>query len=74
MKRVDLSKARALPGPAGSVTILHPFCVHGSASNDSNRNRALLVVGFDSGDAVPIHPIPAANELTGTFVRGKQPD
>jgi ectoine hydroxylase-related dioxygenase (phytanoyl-CoA dioxygenase family) len=74
LKKVDLSKAKALPGPAGSVTILHQFVVHGSARNDTDRNRALLVVGFDPGDAVPIHPIPAHNELTGTYVRGKQPD
>ena len=74
MKNVDVSKAEVLPGPAGSVTILHQYVVHGSARNDSDRNRALLVVGFDAGDAVPIHPIPSANEFTGTFVRGKQPN
>jgi ectoine hydroxylase-related dioxygenase (phytanoyl-CoA dioxygenase family) len=74
MKKVDLSKAKSLPGPGGSITVLHHYVVHGSARNNSDKNRALLVAGYDPGDAIAIRPTSMVNQYTGTFVRGEQPD
>ena len=73
MKKVDLSTAQALPGPAGSVTVLHHYVVHGSNQNNSDINRALLVAGYDAGDSLAIRPTSMVNQYTGYFVRGRQP-
>jgi ectoine hydroxylase-related dioxygenase (phytanoyl-CoA dioxygenase family) len=74
MKKVELSKATSLPCPAGSVTLLHQYVVHGSPPNNSAKNRALMVVGYDAGDSVAIRPTSMVNQYTGVFVRGQQPD
>ena len=51
---VDYSKAVALTGKAGSITVHHVRAVHGSAPNVSDRDRRLLLFQFRAADAWPI--------------------
>jgi phytanoyl-CoA hydroxylase len=59
---VDYSKAIALTGKAGSITVHHVRAVHGSAPNVSDRDRRLLLFQFRSADAWPILGFPAGIE------------
>jgi phytanoyl-CoA hydroxylase len=51
---VDYSKAIALTGKAGSITVHHVRAVHGSAPNVSDRDRRLLLFQYRAADAWPI--------------------
>ena len=51
---VDFSKAVALTGAAGSITVHHVRAVHGSAPNVSDRDRRLLLFQYRAADAWPI--------------------
>jgi ectoine hydroxylase-related dioxygenase (phytanoyl-CoA dioxygenase family) len=55
---VDFSKAIALTGNAGSITVHHVRAVHGSAPNVSDRDRRLLLFQFRTADAWPILGFP----------------
>jgi phytanoyl-CoA hydroxylase len=59
---VDFSKAVALTGRAGSITVHHVRAVHGSAPNVSDRDRRLLLFQFRAADAWPILGFPAGIE------------
>lgn len=59
---IDFSKAIALTGPAGSITIHHARAIHGSAPNTSNRDRRLLLFQFRAADAWPLIAKPASLE------------
>lgn len=59
---VDFSKAIALTGKAGSITVHHVRAVHGSAPNVSDRDRRLLLFQFRSADAWPILGFPGGIE------------
>lgn len=41
-------------GPAGSVLLFHPNCVHGSASNMSPDDRAIVVINYNSIENLPV--------------------
>lgn len=41
-------------GPAGSVLFFHPNCVHGSASNMSPSDRAIVVINYNSVENLPL--------------------
>lgn len=45
-ERVDESKARDVPVPAGGVAVLDTFVIHGSRPNRSDRRRAALTVRY----------------------------
>ena len=59
---VDHSKAVALTGKAGSITVHHVRAVHGSAPNVSDRDRRLLLFQFRAADAWPILGFPGGIE------------
>jgi phytanoyl-CoA hydroxylase len=59
---VDFSKAIALTGKAGSITVHHVRAVHGSAPNISDRDRRLLLFQFRTADAWPILGFPGGIE------------
>ena len=59
---VDFSKAIALTGKAGSITVHHVRAVHGSAPNVSDRDRRLLLFQFRTADAWPILGFPGGIE------------
>ncbi|RLJ59256.1 ectoine hydroxylase-related dioxygenase (phytanoyl-CoA dioxygenase family) [Litoreibacter meonggei] len=50
----DMKDAVELKGPAGSVSIHHGRIVHGSALNQSTRDRRLLFYEMMAADAFPI--------------------
>ncbi|MEE8270713.1 MAG: phytanoyl-CoA dioxygenase family protein [Alphaproteobacteria bacterium] len=51
---LDLDRAVALTGPAGSVSVHHVRTVHGSDLNRSARDRALLLYEITAADAWPL--------------------
>jgi phytanoyl-CoA hydroxylase len=58
----DYSKAIALTGRAGSITVHHVRAVHGSAVNKSNKDRRLLLFQFRTADAWPLVQVPKSIE------------
>jgi ectoine hydroxylase-related dioxygenase (phytanoyl-CoA dioxygenase family) len=67
---VDFSKAVALTGRAGSITVHHVRTVHGSAPNTSNRDRRLLLFQFRAADAWPLLGFPDIAEYDRLMVAG----
>lgn len=70
--RIDVSQARYMVGPAGSVTIHNCRTLHGSPANTSDKGRPLLLYVLTSADAFPYtpNPIPSAR-YGGAIIRGK---
>jgi ectoine hydroxylase len=71
LKRLDLSSAKYLTGPAGSITIHNCRSVHGSPANNSDVGRPLLLYTFSSADSFPFTANPIPSPKTGAIVRGK---
>lgn len=70
--KLDVSPARKLMGPAGSMTIHHVRAVHGSALNTSNRQRRLLLTEYAAADAWPLATMKGDfNAFESRMVRGK---
>jgi hypothetical protein len=69
---IDLSKAKYMVGPAGSVTIHNCRTVHGSPANTSDHGRPLLLYTLTSADAFPYTPNPIpSKKYGGAIIRGK---
>jgi ectoine hydroxylase-related dioxygenase (phytanoyl-CoA dioxygenase family) len=68
---IDFSKAVALTGPAGSMTIHHVRMVHGSALNASDRPRRLLLFQYTAVDAFPLMGIPSWEKFNANIVTGE---
>jgi ectoine hydroxylase-related dioxygenase (phytanoyl-CoA dioxygenase family) len=51
---VDVSKAIALEGVAGTAILLHGMTPHASAPNTSRHARRTLILGYRAADAYPI--------------------
>ena len=58
----DFSRAVALTGKAGAITVHHVRTVHGSAPNTSQCDRRLLLFQFRAADAWPLLGFPAGIE------------
>jgi len=71
--RLDLSPARLLALPAGSITIHHYRLVHWSAPNTSPAERRLLINAYSAADATQLVPDLTRSPLFGTLVRGSAP-
>jgi phytanoyl-CoA hydroxylase len=52
--KLDLARAIPTVGRAGSVTLHHPLAVHGSALNESERQRRVLFYEYVAADAWPL--------------------
>jgi phytanoyl-CoA hydroxylase len=70
---VDFSKAVALTGKAGSITVHHVRAVHGSAPNVSGRDRRLMLFQFRAADAWPILGFPGGIEKFDALMVAGQP-
>jgi ectoine hydroxylase-related dioxygenase (phytanoyl-CoA dioxygenase family) len=68
---LDFTKAVALIGPAGSMTIHHARLVHGSALNRSNRQRRLLLHEYAAADAWPLLGVANFDEFDSRLVLGE---
>ena len=67
---LDFSKAVALTGTAGSMTIHHARLVHGSEMNRSGRQRRLLLNEYTAADAWPLLGCGDFDEFEERLVRG----
>ena len=75
-KNFDISKAVTLTGKARSMTIHHARTLHGSAPNNSNKDRLMLFYECNSADAWPLvgvgaylnntNPIDLCNQMGKT--------
>lgn len=71
MKRVDLSKAVYLEGPAGSLTIHNCRAIHGSKQNDTGADRPLFLATLASSDAFAYTGNPIKSRYEHFHIRGK---
>jgi len=69
--RLDLSKARTMTGPAGTITIHNCRTVHGSPPSRRADGRPLLLNAYTSADAFPYTPHPTPTQNVLKVVRGK---
>ena len=60
-----------LMGPAGTIQVHNARTVHGSARNNSDRGRPILLATYGSADAFCYVPYPAPGPYTFSVVRGE---
>lgn len=60
-----------LTGPAGTLVLLNCRVIHGSAGNQSEHMRPLLLNVYSSADSMPYVTNPIPSEFEGRIVRGK---
>ena len=68
---LDLSRARRLTGPAGSVTVHNCRTVHGSPPSAKGDGRPLLLNAYASADAFAYTPNPSRTRHYRRVVRGE---
>ena len=71
---LDVSGAREIHAPAGTVTIHHARLVHGSAMNTSKRQRRILFYEYAAADAWPLAGVEQLGDLSefnSRIVQGK---
>ncbi len=68
---IDFSKAVALTGKRGTMTIHHARTIHGSALNTSDRPRRLLLIMYAAADAWPLKGVPDLAAFNDDLVRGE---
>lgn len=73
MRQAGIDSAIALTGPAGSLTVHHGCCIHGSDKNLSQNGRPVFVMTYAAADAIPYTAAPYASSHYGVLVRGRQP-
>ncbi len=69
---LDMSKARYLTAPAGSITVHNCRTIHGSAPSETGAPRPLLLNAYAAADATPYAELdpPARSIHGGEIVRG----
>ena len=67
----DAKNAISLTAKAGAITMHHVRMVHGSRSNQSERNRPILLIGYSAADAWPLRGISTIEEFEGRMICGK---
>ncbi len=72
LKTAGLDKAVYLTGPAGSITIHNCRTIHGSAPNESDSGRPLLLHTYGAADAFAYTCNPLPSRLAGRVIRGKE--
>jgi phytanoyl-CoA hydroxylase len=68
---VDYTRAVALTGEAGAMTIHHARLVHGSALNVSHKRRRLLLHEYAAADAWPLMGVADFADFNARMVRGR---
>ena len=71
LERIDLDKAVRLTGPAGTIHAHNCRSVHGSARNDSDRGRPLLITTYMAADSFAYRPHAHPHEHLYALVRGE---
>lgn len=72
LRRLDLSKAVTLTGPAGSLTIHNCRTLHASPKNLSDLGRPLLLFTLTSADAFPYTVNPLRPKHDQVIIRGER--
>lgn len=73
LAHVDLTSARYLPGPRGSITVHHGRAVHGSKPTTRANGRPLLINAYAAADAFPYHSPESYTSPHNRFaVRGER--
>lgn len=72
VEQAHVSNAVPIFGPAGSACLMHTRLLHGSAPNNSNRQRTLFISEYRAEDSKPlqVNHIPSAYQ--GEVVRGER--
>ena len=73
LAEIPLERARALTGPAGTVTLHHSAMVHGSAPNLSDQGRPVLILGYNGADARPYTAPAYPSSHDGTLCAARPP-
>jgi ectoine hydroxylase-related dioxygenase (phytanoyl-CoA dioxygenase family) len=68
---LDYSKAVACTGKSGSCSFHHVRLVHGSAQNDSDKERQLLLFECAAADAWPLLRFSTLEELDSRMICGE---
>lgn len=71
LNQIDFSKAVAMTGKAGSMSIHHARTLHGSAQNTSTKPRRLLLFEFAAADAWPLLGVPDFTDFNTRIVLGE---
>jgi ectoine hydroxylase len=69
--RAGVDRAAFPVGPAGSITVHHCRTVHGSAPNQSDRARPLLLQTYAAADAFPYTDLVKASPHGEELIRGE---
>ncbi|MGI9370898.1 MAG: phytanoyl-CoA dioxygenase family protein [Hyphomicrobiales bacterium] len=67
----ELERAIPITGKAGSISIHHVRCLHGSTANRSEKNRPLLLFNYVAVDAFPIFHNYDWDEFNARILRGE---
>jgi ectoine hydroxylase-related dioxygenase (phytanoyl-CoA dioxygenase family) len=67
----NAKKAVSLTGNAGAITMHHVRMIHGSRSNQSDRNRPILLIGYSGADAWPLMGVSTIEEFEGRMICGE---
>ena len=70
LNQIDFSRAVALTGKAGAMSIHHARALHGSATNRSARQRRLLLFEYAAADAWPLNGVSDFAEFNNRIVLG----
>ncbi len=73
LSNIPLDRAKAITGPAGTVSVHHSQTIHGSAPNFSDQNRPAFVVTYTAADAIPYTAPAYPSSRYRQLVRGKSP-
>lgn len=73
LRQAGIDNAVELTGPAGTLTVHHSCCIHGSDKNLSQNGRPVFVITYSSADAIPYTAAPYPSSHYGVLVRGSQP-
>lgn len=71
MATTDLSQARDLTGPAGTVVAINCRTIHASRANTTDEMRPVALFVYSSADAFAWMPAPTPTSHTGEIVRGE---
>ena len=71
LERIDIESAVRLTGPAGTIHAHNCRSVHGSARNDSDRGRPLLITTYMAADSFAYRPHAHPHEHLYALVRGE---
>jgi phytanoyl-CoA hydroxylase len=71
---IDLTRAVALRGRAGSISIHHARILHGSAPNRSGKPRRLLLNQYRAADAWPLLGVSDYDAYRAQLIAGSEPE